>query len=157
MKKLLVFLYFIWQNVYISLITALDPFKKRINKGEIEMKNFKLPKGVQKDLAKIQDEAEETLASFNGQEETEDEPNGNTLEQPKLTRFMVGTYLDPKSGEWMIAQAKFDPITKTVGEFVATRAAGDREVMREKFQITVVTLGLFDAEAPKDTTAFNIY
>jgi len=132
-NKTVVFLHSLWHNVLIKLT----------KKGDA-MKNFKLPKGVQMDL-------EPEIEDVDGM----DEPNGNAS-TPQLTRFMVGTYLDPVKG-WMIAQAKFDPITQALGEFSVQPAAGDREVMRERFQIKVVSLGLFDAETPKEETAFNIY
>jgi hypothetical protein len=76
-----------------------------------------------------------------------------------LSRYMIGTYVDPQSGEWMIAEIKFDPATKQVGVISIERAAGDVEVMRERFQIKVVNRGLFSRDPVNEDgqNALNLY
>ena len=64
---------------------------------------------------------------------------------PVFTRFMVGTYIDPLTGEWMLAYAKFNPLTKQMDVLQTERVAGDREVMRERLTIKQAQLGLYDA------------
>jgi len=77
--------------------------------------------------------------------------------KPHFTRFLVGTYLHPVTGEWMIAQAHFDPVTKVIGELVSERAAGDQQVMRERLAIKQVTLGLFEPGAVTQEKKEEIY
>lgn len=78
-------------------------------------------------------------------------------EEVNFTRFMVGTYLDPRTGEWMVAQAPFDPLTLTIGDLVPERVAGNAEVMREKLAIKQVNLGLLEPGAFKEEKKNEIY
>lgn len=73
-------------------------------------------------------------------------PAGNTTVEPKFTRYMVGTYLDPITREWMLSYVHFDPVTKTIDKMQTERVAGNTEVMRERLSITQAKLGLFDLE-----------
>lgn len=71
------------------------------------------------------------------------------LEVPEklpLTRYMLGTFIHPVTGEWMLAQAKFNPITGEVGEFSTERCAGDWIVMQERMQIKINSLGLLEKD-----------
>lgn len=92
------------------------------------------------------------------QEETvTDLPTGNSPIEPKFTRFMVGTYLDPVTREWMLAYTKFDPVTKTVDVLQTERVAGNHEVMVERFQIKVGNLGLMIAEDIVEEKKIDLY
>lgn len=62
-----------------------------------------------------------------------------------FTRYMVGTYIDPLSGQWMLAYVKFNPVTKQLDTIKTERVAGNQEVMRERLVIKQAKLGLFDA------------
>lgn len=81
--------------------------------------------------------------------------NGKSNFNP--TRFLVGTYLDPIRGEWMIAQVPLDTKTLVTGPVVTTRVAGDFEVMKERLAIKIVQLGLHDAQDIKQETNTNLY
>lgn len=75
-----------------------------------------------------------------------------------LTRFMLGTYLDPQSGEWMLAYVKFDPRTMTLGQIKTDRVAGDMEVMKERMLIKQAQLGIYDVGPVADEgNQLNIY
>lgn len=63
-----------------------------------------------------------------------------------LIRWMVGTYLDPVTREWMLAQIKFDPVTFKVGEIETERVSGDFYILRERLQIKQIRLGLLEEE-----------
>lgn len=63
--------------------------------------------------------------------------------KPEFTRFMVGTYLDPVKGEWMLAYVKFDPSNMKCDVVQTERVAGDAEVMKERLVIKQAQLGLF--------------
>lgn len=65
-------------------------------------------------------------------------------QSPNYTRFMLGTYLDPVKGEWMLAYVKFDPLTMKFDVVQTERVAGDAEVMKERLVIKQAQLGLFD-------------
>jgi hypothetical protein len=108
--------------------------------------------GVKKQMAKFK-----TLV----EEETTELPEGiNTVEAaevPKFTRYMVGTYLDPISREWMLAYAHFDPSTGIVDKMQTERVAGNHEVMVERFQIKVGNLGLMTTEDVQQEKKVEIY
>lgn len=78
-------------------------------------------------------------------------------QEVKLTRYMVGTFLDPITREWMLAQVKFDPVTKVVSELQTERVAGNHEVMLERFQIKVGNLGIMSADDMNDENKVEIY
>ena len=77
--------------------------------------------------------------------------------EPSYTRFLLGSYVDPVSGEWHTAQVPFDPLTKTVGPVTTERVAGDREIMRERLMIKQVNLGLFESGTFKEEKKVDIY
>lgn len=88
----------------------------------------------------------------------EDLPVGNSpVESPKYTRYMVGTYLDPVSREWMIAYTHFDPVTKTMDTMQTEKVAGNHEVMIERFQIKVGNLGIMTSEDVQSEKKVEIY
>lgn len=93
-----------------------------------------------------------TVASETTVDASSDSSTSETKAQPKFTRFMVGTYIDPVTREWMLAFVQFDPVTKAVGELKTERVAGDYEVMRERLAIKEGHLGLFE---PGDFTQEN--
>jgi hypothetical protein len=76
---------------------------------------------------------------------------------PKFTRYMVGTFLDPQTKEWMIAYAHFDPVTKSVDVLQTERVAGNEEVMIERFQIKIGNLGLMSTEDVQSENKVEIY
>lgn len=84
-------------------------------------------------------------------------PAGNTTVEPKFTRYMVGTYLDPVTREWMLAYTAFDPITKKISTLQTERVAGNEEVMIERFQIKVGNLGLMSSEDVLEEKKVDIY
>ncbi len=95
--------------------------------------------------------------SYSEEQEVVELPVGNSTVEPKFTRFMVGTYLDPVTREWMIAYTKFDPSTKTIDTLQTERVAGNHEVMVERFQIKVGNLGLMTAEDMQEEKKVEIY
>jgi hypothetical protein len=76
--------------------------------------------------------------------ETADPVTESITNKPNFTRFMIGTFFDPKDGEWKIVQAKFDPNTLTFGTIDVQRVAGDVEIMRERIDIKIIRLGLLE-------------
>jgi hypothetical protein len=66
-------------------------------------------------------------------------------ETPHYSRHMVGTYINPTNGEWMLIQVSFDPATLQLGEVVTERATGNLEVARERLFIKMGNLGLTEA------------
>jgi hypothetical protein len=79
------------------------------------------------------------------------------VRSPKFSRNMVGTYKDPKNGEWMICHVAFDPATLQLSTIVIDRAAGNIEVMRERLQIKQATLGLLEDGDFTNESKPNIY
>lgn len=75
----------------------------------------------------------------------------------KLSRYMIGTYIDSTNGEWMLSYVKFDPVTKALGEVKTERIAGDEEVMRERLVIKQGQLGLLERGEASDTVKTDIY
>lgn len=88
------------------------------------------------------------LADVN--KEPQSEPIAQQEPAVRLTRWMVGTYIDPMTNEWMLAQIKFDPITKQTGELVTERVTGDYEVMKERLAVKEAILNLFSRENAND-------
>lgn len=101
----------------------------------------------------------ETMTKLNPKNEKTEAVFAEVTDAPiaKLTRFMVGTYNDPVSGEWMLAYIKFDPITKTVGEIKTERVSGDEEVLRERLVIRQGQLGLLDRGESTDMVKNDLY
>lgn len=79
------------------------------------------------------------------------------VNEPNYTRFLLGSYMDPVTGEWMLAEVPFDPLTKTVGPVVSTRVSGDVQVLREKLMIKQVNLGLLEAGTFKEERKIDLY
>ncbi len=106
--------------------------------------------GVKKNMSK---------ESYKDQREDEDQilPEGNQTVAPKFTRYMVGTYLDPVSREWMLAYTKFDPVTQTISKLYTERVAGNHEVMLERFQIKVGNLGIMTPDDMNEEHKVEIY
>jgi hypothetical protein len=67
-----------------------------------------------------------------------------------LTRYMLGSFIDPVTNEWKLAYIKFNPATLAVGEVKTERCAGDRQVMEERLAIRQIELGLHSAEPVPD-------
>ena len=67
-------------------------------------------------------------------------------QQAPLTRFMIGTYIDPVNGQWMLSFVKFNPATGDIGKVQTERVAGNFEVMQERLMIKQMELGLYQAE-----------
>lgn len=61
---------------------------------------------------------------------------------PEFTRWLIGTYIDPKTNEWMTIQVPFDPKTLQLGKLDVQRVAGNHEIMLERLQIKMGSLGL---------------
>ena len=101
--------------------------------------------------AQVEEEAVEALLTGTNS------GNHKEVAPPKFTRYMVGTYLDPVTREWMIAYAHFDPSTKAVDILQTERVAGNHEVMIERFQIKVGNLGLMTAEDVQSENKVEIY
>lgn len=85
--------------------------------------------------------AKEKNTSFEEEKEVETKP------EVTLTRYLLGSYIDPIRNEWMLGYAKFDPATGTIGKFEKERVAGDFEVMKERLQIKTIKLGLYSPNA----------
>jgi|GEM_PF-6328147 hypothetical protein len=88
-----------------------------------------------------------------------DNDSKDAIEQsaPKFTRFLVGTYIDPVTNEWMIAQAPLDPVLKVTGNVTVERVAGDMEVMKERLVIKQGMLGIFEAGEFSQEKKMEIY
>lgn len=79
------------------------------------------------------------------------------LKESELPRFLIGTFVCPDTQEWMLGYAKFDPKTNTFGKLQKERVAGDGDVLRERFQIKVINLGMFERDNVTEENAINIY
>lgn len=77
--------------------------------------------------------------------------------EPNYTRFLLGSYVDPVTGEWMLAQVPFDPLTKATGTVTVSRVGGDHAVMRERLMVKQVNLGLLEAGTFKEEKVVDLY
>jgi hypothetical protein len=77
--------------------------------------------------------------------------------EPNYTRFLLGSYIDPQNGEWMLAQVPFDPLTKMTGKVVVSRVGGDVQVLRERLMVKQVNLGLLEAGTFKEERVVDLY
>lgn len=64
--------------------------------------------------------------------------------KPNYTRWLLGTYTDPKTQELMLGFVPFDPVTKMTGEFQSERAAGNLEVLLERYMVKQASLGILE-------------
>lgn len=64
------------------------------------------------------------------------------VEAPKLSETLLGIYKDYNTGEWMVAKAKYNPITGAIGELERISAGPGRDFGIEKFKLVAVEEGL---------------
>lgn len=66
------------------------------------------------------------------------------------TRYMVGTFKDPKDGQWKLGYAQLDVNTLQLGPVqVDKEANGGLDIAVERFKIKVDHLGIFSSEDRK--------
>ena len=70
--------------------------------------------------------------------------------KPNYTRALLGTYWDPQRGEWMLAKAKFDPVTLQATEVTSERVAGDSLVMMDQLYIKQIQLNFYEKEPVRE-------
>ena len=107
------------------------------------------------------------MSKFKIKQEEENDPvlptGSNPVEvtvkvtEPNYTRFLLGSYIDPVTGVWMLAQVPFDPLTKSLGTVHTERVGGDHEVLRERLMIKQVNLGLLEAGTFKEERKIDLY
>lgn len=66
--------------------------------------------------------------------------------QPKFTRVLLGTFLDPKTGDWTVVKVPFDQETLVMGSPETTRVPGDAYVLEERVYIMQAQNNFFHNE-----------
>lgn len=84
-------------------------------------------------------------------------PSAESKTSGNFSRHMVGSYIDPMNGDWMVASIAFNPATLQLGEIKTERVAGDIQVMRERLQIKQANLGLIEAGSFFEERKTEIY
>lgn len=77
-------------------------------------------------------------------------PKQESTSEFNPTRYMVGTFKDPKDGQWKLGYAQLDVTTLQLGPVqVDKEANGGLDIAVERFKIKVDHLGIFSSEDRK--------
>lgn len=66
-----------------------------------------------------------------------------TVTTPVLTHTALGTFQDTKTGQWVLAELRYNPETGETGEFKAiTNEEGNKDAINYRLKIALVEKGI---------------